>query len=196
MGHYNLIEVELTKSYATNLAFERPTRPCCKWFELMSDSPLLSPGSRSEFPAFNRPSSIASEASAPTLTPRTAAVPLIPSVKNAFAVSTASSIGQRHFLSHTEGPIDGLGYNKFILYENRLRFYIVASNTSDSYHRIVKVDRTCQEELEVIEDEAVYSGKQMTAMLKMLDDGNKTSGGLGKPKVFFGIVGMSRSFKA
>ncbi|ETW81555.1 hypothetical protein HETIRDRAFT_318364 [Heterobasidion irregulare TC 32-1] len=156
----------------------------------MSDSPLLSSGSRSEFPAFNRPSSVASEASAPTLTPRTAAVPLIPSVKNAFAASTASSIGQRLFLSHTEGPIDGLGYNKFILYENRLRFYIVASNTSDSYHRIVKVDRTCQEELEVIEDEAVYSGKQMTAMLKMLDDGNKTSGGLGKPKVFFGIVGF------
>jgi hypothetical protein len=29
----------------------------------------------------------------------------------------------------------------------------------------------------------------MSAMLKMLDDGNKGSGGLGKPKVFFGIAG-------
>ena len=41
----------------------------------------------------------------------------------------------------------------------------------------------------VIEDEAVYTGRQMTAMLKMLEDGNKASGGLGKPKVFFGIIG-------
>lgn len=80
-------------------------------------------------------------------------------------------------------------FNKFILYENRLRFYIVASNTSDSRHRIIKIDRTSQDELEVVEDEAVYSGKQMSAMLKMLEDGNKGCGGLGKARVFFGIAG-------
>ncbi|KAL1738261.1 hypothetical protein HDZ31DRAFT_70198, partial [Schizophyllum fasciatum] len=38
-------------------------------------------------------------------------------------------------------------YNKFILYENRLRFYIVASNAADSRHRIIKIDRTAQDEL-------------------------------------------------
>ncbi|KAI0920428.1 hypothetical protein AcV5_010162 [Taiwanofungus camphoratus] len=81
-------------------------------------------------------------------------------------------------------------FNKFILYENRLRFYIVASNTSDSRHRIIKIDRTSQDELEVVEDEAVYSGKQMSAMLKMLEDGNKGCGGLGKARVFFGIAGF------
>jgi len=84
-------------------------------------------------------------------------------------------------------------YNKFILYENRLRFYIIASNAADSRHRIIKIDRTSQDELVVIEDEAEYSGKQMSAMLKMLDDGNKSSGGLGKAKVFFGIAGESAS---
>jgi hypothetical protein len=82
-----------------------------------------------------------------------------------------------------------LAFNKFILYENKSRFYVVASNTSDSLHRIIKIDRTAQDELVVIEDEAVYSGRQMTAMLKMLEDGNKASGGLGRPKVFFGIIG-------
>jgi hypothetical protein len=51
------------------------------------------------------------------------------------------------------------------------------------------VDRTSQEELIVIEDDSEYSGKQMSAMLKMLDDGNKSSGGLGKARVFFGIAG-------
>ncbi|KAI0063033.1 hypothetical protein BV25DRAFT_1803057 [Artomyces pyxidatus] len=88
--------------------------------------------------------------------------------------------------------LSSLGFNKFITYENRLRFYIVASNTSDSLHRIVKIDRTSQDELVVIEDEAVYTGRQMTAMLKMLEDGNKASGGLGKPKVFFGLVGFMK----
>ena len=44
-------------------------------------------------------------------------------------------------------------------------------------------------ELVVVEDDAEYSGKQMTSMLKMLDDGNKASGGLGRAKVFFGIAG-------
>lgn len=85
----------------------------------------------------------------------------------------------------------GSAFNKFIIYENRHRFYIVASNTSDSRHRILKIDRSVQDELAVIEDESEYSGKQMTAMLKMLDDGNRGSGGLGKPRAFFGLAGMS-----
>lgn len=80
-------------------------------------------------------------------------------------------------------------FNKYILYENRLRFFVIASNTADSRHRIIKIDRTSQDELSVVEDEAEYSGKQMSAMLKMLDDGNKSSGGLGKAKMFFGIAG-------
>jgi len=41
----------------------------------------------------------------------------------------------------------------------------------------------------VVEDEALYTGRQMTAMLKMLEDGNKGAGGLGKARVFFSIAG-------
>lgn len=82
-----------------------------------------------------------------------------------------------------------LAFNKFILYENRLRYFVIASNTTDSRHRIIKIDRTSQDELSVFEDEAVYTGKQMSAMLKMLEDGNRSSGGLGKARVFFGIAG-------
>ncbi|THV08131.1 hypothetical protein K435DRAFT_641871 [Dendrothele bispora CBS 962.96] len=89
-------------------------------------------------------------------------------------------------------PSSSSAYNKFILYENRTRFFIIASNAAESRHRIIKIDRTSQDELIVIEDEAEYSGKQMSAMLKMLDDGNKSSGGLGKAKVFFGIAGFIR----
>ena len=89
-----------------------------------------------------------------------------------------------------------LAFNKFILYENRLRYFVIASNTTDSRHRIIKIDRTSQEELSVFEDEAVYTGKQMSAMLKMLEDGNRSSGGLGRARVFFGIAGMFAIWKA
>lgn len=87
-----------------------------------------------------------------------------------------------------------LAFNKFILYENRLRYFVIASNTTESRHRIIKIDRTSQDELSVFEDEAVYTGKQMSAMLKMLEDGNRSSGGLGKARVFFGIAGKPQSF--
>ncbi|KAI9571915.1 SacI homology domain-containing protein [Boletus coccyginus] len=81
-------------------------------------------------------------------------------------------------------------FNKFILYENKLRFYIVASNASDSRHRIIKIDRTSPVDLQVVEDDTDYSGKQMNAMLKMLDDGNKGSGGIGKDRLISGIAGF------
>jgi hypothetical protein len=92
----------------------------------------------------------------------------------------------------TRRPVFPPAFNKFILYENRLRFFIIASNASDSRHRIIKIDRMTQDELNIFEDEAEYTGKEMSAMLKMLDDGNRASGGLGKAKVFFGIAGKHR----
>lgn len=88
-----------------------------------------------------------------------------------------------------------LAFNKFILYENKLRYFVIASNTTDSRHRIIKIDRTSQDELSVFEDEAVYTGKEMSAMLKMLEDGNRSSGGLGRARVFFGIAGKFPRFK-
>ena len=100
-----------------------------------------------------------------------------------------SSNASMRMANATTTTTTSLACNKFILYENRSRFYVVASNASDSLHRIIKIDRTSQDELVVIEDEAVYSGRQMTAMLKMLEDGNKASGGLGRPRVFFGLLG-------
>ncbi|KAG1828631.1 SacI homology domain-containing protein [Suillus variegatus] len=80
----------------------------------------------------------------------------------------------------------------FILYENKLRFYIVTSNASDLRHRIVKIDRTSQTDTAIVEDDIDYSGKQMSNMLKMLEDGNKGSGGLGKAHIIFGIAGFVR----
>lgn len=104
---------------------------------------------------------------------------------------SSDSEHQETLLLSSKSRLLSPAFNKFILYENRLRFYIIASNASDSRHRIIKIDRTTQDaQLNIIEDEVEYTGKQMSAMLKMLDDGNRTSGGLGKARVFFGIAGQ------
>ncbi|KAI5993700.1 SacI homology domain-containing protein [Pisolithus orientalis] len=95
-----------------------------------------------------------------------------------------------HHATRCSTPPKHSAFNKFILYENKLRFYIIISNASDSRHRIVKIDRTSQNDLNVIEDETDYSGRQMSAMIKMLDDGNRASGGIGKARIIFGVAGF------
>lgn len=81
--------------------------------------------------------------------------------------------------------------SKFVLYENKRRFYIVSSDSADALHRLLRIDRTSQSELDVVEDDMVYSSKQMEEVLKMLEEGNRGSGGLTKSQPFFGIAGMS-----
>ena len=58
------------------------------------------------------------------------------------------------------------------------RFYITAS--SSNRHRILKIDRTASDSLNVFEDHAVYNAKQLDTVLRMVDDGNKSAGGLEK----------------
>lgn len=85
------------------------------------------------------------------------------------------------------------------MYETRTRLYIVASNQSDSRHRVLKIDRvpgaddgTPGGELNIVEDVAVYTDEQIKQLLAMIDEGNKPSGGLVKSvPLFYGIVGAS-----
>ncbi|KAF9511296.1 hypothetical protein BS47DRAFT_1395206 [Hydnum rufescens UP504] len=85
-----------------------------------------------------------------------------------------------------------LNLNRFVLYETRRRFYIVASNVSDALYCVMKIDRTTQDELILVEDDMVYSERQVQDLLRMLEEGNKGSGGLTRVGVFFGIVGFIR----
>jgi hypothetical protein len=54
----------------------------------------------------------------------------------------------------------------------------------------MKIDRTTQNELNLVEDEMVYSERQVQDLLRMLEEVHKNSGGLTRAGVFFGIVGM------
>ena len=148
----------------------------------------------------NGPPSLHSSSASPTVT--TISCPSSPKADHAPSIHSRSSRKAGANAGQGSGPRPSLSYipppqaqkgplalNKFILYENRTKFFLVASNTSDSRHRIMKIDRTSQEELVVQEDDTIYTGKQMSGMLKMLEDGNKGSGGLGKARVIFGVAG-------
>lgn len=75
------------------------------------------------------------------------------------------------------------------------RFYVVASNQSDSRHRILKIDRTADphEGLSITEDPATYSRDELQDLLRMIEEGNASTGGLQTScPNFYGIVGALR----
>lgn len=86
-------------------------------------------------------------------------------------------------------PLEHYSLNKFTLWETKRKFYIIGSNTSETLHRVLKVDRTVQDELILTEDKTMYNEKQLRQLLRMLDDGNRTTGGFTRSGVFFGIAG-------
>ena len=66
---------------------------------------------------------------------------------------------------------------------------MVGSNQGDDHFRVLKIDRTAVTELNVTDDEVVYSKQEVLELLSMIEDGNRSSGGLHKVTAFFGIVG-------
>ncbi|CAJ0758552.1 19039_t:CDS:2, partial [Entrophospora sp. SA101] len=65
----------------------------------------------------------------------------------------------------------------------------------DNRFRILKIDRTTPTdptELNVIDDDVIYSKQEITDILTVLDEGNRISGGLHKVVTAYGIVGFIR----
>jgi hypothetical protein len=58
------------------------------------------------------------------------------------------------------------------------RFYITASTANS--HRVLKIDRTDPTQLSVTEDGTTYDDAQLDLLLRMVQDGNKSQGGLEK----------------
>lgn len=82
---------------------------------------------------------------------------------------------------------------KFSLYETASRFYLVGGNTLDLKFRILKIDRTADlGDLSIVEDDIVYTKKEMDLLLNTIDDGNKSSGGLKLRCSTWGLLGFIR----
>lgn len=80
--------------------------------------------------------------------------------------------------------------HKFRLYETRSKFYMVGSDKSRSYWRVLTIDRSEPCELNINEDSTTYTESECTELLKRIHEGNKCIGGLKFVTTCYGIVGF------
>jgi len=82
--------------------------------------------------------------------------------------------------------------HRFSLYETASRFYIVGTDVTEKRYRILKIDRTSNDSLElsITEDKTVYTQKDMSQLLDTIDDGNKGTGGLKLRCTTWGLLGF------
>ncbi|KAI3995393.1 hypothetical protein MKX01_040509 [Papaver californicum] len=79
---------------------------------------------------------------------------------------------------------------KFKLYETESNFYMVGRDKSRMSWRVLKIDRLEATELNIGEDSTTYSQLECSDLLKRINEGNKSTGGLKFVTACYGIVGF------
>jgi hypothetical protein len=83
---------------------------------------------------------------------------------------------------------------KYILYETAAFYYLVGCDAVETYFRVLKLNRSIlkPKTLDEIltEDPLVYNKDELGFMLEMIHEGNKTTGGLTRTAVAYGLVGF------
>lgn len=102
----------------------------------------------------------------------------------------SSRKGQRSYV--LEPVISRL--ERIIVYETAAHLYLVGYDELETSFRLLKVDRRIErpkglDEI-LIEDSDVYTKSDIMDMLQMVDDGNKTTGGLTKVCEAHGLIGF------
>ncbi|XP_010261710.1 PREDICTED: phosphoinositide phosphatase SAC2-like isoform X1 [Nelumbo nucifera] len=90
-----------------------------------------------------------------------------------------------------EEPDPGSGYlQKFRLYETQSKFYLIGRDKSRTLWRVLKIDRLEPSELNIREDSTIYTEGECYDLLKRIDEGNRSTGGLKFVTSCYGIVGF------
>lgn len=85
-------------------------------------------------------------------------------------------------------------FDKYVLYESASFYYLIGCDANETQYRILKLNRnilkpkTLDEIL--IEDPVVYGGDELEELLEMINDGNKSTGGIKQVTVAYGLVGF------
>lgn len=83
--------------------------------------------------------------------------------------------------------------HRFSLYETASRYYLVGGDVLDTRFRVLKIDRTSDAgQLNLSEDDIVYTKKEMGQLLNAIDDGNKSVGGMKLRCTTWGLLGFIR----
>lgn len=82
--------------------------------------------------------------------------------------------------------------HRFTLYETQSLYYIIGSDILRKSYRILKISRTSDEgELDITEDEIVYTQRETQQIVNAIDEGNRITGGLKiRHGEFWGVLGF------
>lgn len=90
-----------------------------------------------------------------------------------------------------EEPCSGHGYlQKFRLYETLSKFYMIGRDKSRTLWRVLKIDRLEPSELNILEDSTTYTERECYDLLRLINEGNRSTGGLKFVTTCYGIVGF------
>lgn len=88
-------------------------------------------------------------------------------------------------------PCAGGPYLQFFkLYETRSKFYLIGSDKSTSVWRVLKIDRSEPNELNLWEDPVMYTEIDCRDLLMRIHEGNRSTGGLKFITICYGIIGF------
>ncbi|XP_018507948.2 phosphatidylinositol-3-phosphatase SAC1 [Pyrus x bretschneideri] len=92
---------------------------------------------------------------------------------------------------HPDFDADPNSYSleKFKLYETRQRFYLIGSDRNKRLFRVLKLDRSEPDDLNISEDPVVYSPQEIKSLLQRIAEGNRATGGLTFVTKVYGIAG-------
>ena len=82
--------------------------------------------------------------------------------------------------------------SRFSLYETSTRYFLIGGDFLDENFSVLKIDRTSPGSLNIFEDDNIYSKASMNELLKTIDEGNKSSGGVKFRCSAWGIMGFVR----
>lgn len=69
------------------------------------------------------------------------------------------------------------------------RFYLIGSDRNKRFYRVLKIDRSEPDDLNLSEDPVVYSPQEIKNLLQRIAEGNRATGGLTFVAKVFGIAG-------
>ncbi|PRP89289.1 hypothetical protein PROFUN_02163 [Planoprotostelium fungivorum] len=78
------------------------------------------------------------------------------------------------------------------VYETKTRFLLVGFNCFKDRFRVLQIDRTYATQLRLVEDPSLYTQSELEQLLHMYGEGNKSTGGIKKTCVAFGLIGFVR----
>ncbi|RMZ77672.1 hypothetical protein DV738_g4287, partial [Chaetothyriales sp. CBS 135597] len=90
-----------------------------------------------------------------------------------------------------DGEDGTMKMHKFQIWETANYYYILGADILETDWRILKIDRTAEPgELNIIEEDVVYTRKEANQIIRAIDEGNQVTGGIRLRDTCWGILGF------